>query len=87
MGGLAYDIFYHEPIEVNNNKPKENIREPIDSFQLSYKNTTNKDEFVSGVTDTSPVDGKQHKSNMASALKTAPQPQDRLSDINSSNSS
>ena len=45
-------------MEVDNDKPEENIREPIDSSQLSYKNATNKGKSVSGVTDTSLVDGK-----------------------------
>jgi len=51
-------VSYHKHMEVDNDKPEENIREPIDSSQLSYKNATNKDKSVSGVTDTSLVDGK-----------------------------
>ena len=80
-------VFYYECIEVDNNKPEEDIRKPIDSSQLSYKNATNKGKSVSRVTNTFPTDRKQCESNMALALKTAPQPQGRVSDINSSNSS
>ena len=67
-------VLYHEHIEVNNDKLEEDIREPINSSQLSYKNATNKDKFVSRMTDTSSADGKQHKSNMALALKIVSQP-------------
>jgi len=62
-------ISYYKYIEMDNNKPEEDIREPIDSSQLSYKDTTNKGESVSRVTVTSPADGKQCESNEALALK------------------
>jgi len=67
-------------MEINNNKLEEDIREPIDSSQLSYKDTANKGKSVSGVTVTSPTDGKQYESNKALALKNAPQLQGRISD-------
>ena len=80
-------VFYHEYMEVDNNKPKEDIRELIDSSQLFYKNVTNKGESVSRMTDTSLTNRKQHVSNEALVLKNAPQPQDKVSVINSFNSS
>ena len=74
-------------MEMNNNKPKEDIREPIDNSQLFYKDAMDKGKFVSGMTNTSPIDRKQCVSNIALALKNAPQPWGRVSDINSFNSS
>ena len=65
-------VLYYKHMEVNNNKPKEDIREPIDSSQLSYKDIANKDESVSGVTDIFLADGKQYVSNKALALKNVP---------------
>jgi len=67
-------VLYHEYIEVNNDKLEEDIREPINSSQLSYKNATNKDKSVSRMTDTFSTNRKQHESNMAPALKTVSQP-------------
>jgi len=64
---------YHEHIEVDNNKSEEDIREPIDSSQLSYKNATNKGKSVSEITNTFSTDRKQHESNKALALKNASQ--------------
>ena len=68
-------------MEIDNNKPEEDIREPINSSQLSYKDTANKGESVtvSGMTVTSSADGKQYESNGALVLKNAPQPQGRTS--------
>jgi len=80
-------VLYHEYMKVDNDKSEEDIRELIDSSQLFYKNVTNKGESVSGITDTSLTNGKQHVSNKALVLKNTPQPQDRVSVINSSNSS
>jgi len=80
-------IFYYEYIEVDNNKPEEDIREPIDSSQLSYKDFMNKYKFVSRMADTFSTDRKQHKSNMALALKMAPQLRGKVSNNNSFNSS
>ena len=65
-------VLYYKHIEVDNNKPKEDIREPIDSSQLSYKDIANKGESISEVTDIFLADGKQHVSNKALALKNVP---------------
>jgi len=73
-------ISYYKYIEINNNKLEEDIREPIDSSQLSYKNAAKKGKSISGVTVTSPANGKQYESNEALALKNAPQLQGRMSD-------
>ena len=80
-------ISYHEHMEMKNNRPKDNIREPIDSFQLSCKDNTDKNEPISRVADTSSTDGKQYVSNVASALNMVSQPEGRNSSNNSSNSS
>ena len=74
-------------MEVDNNKPEEDIRKPIDSSQLFYKDVINKCKSVSRITNTFSANGKQYKSNIALALKNVSQPQGRVSDINSSNSS
>ena len=58
-------------MKMDNNKPEEDIRESIDSSQLSYKDAANKSESVSRITITSPADGKQCESNEALALKNA----------------
>ena len=49
-------ILYHEQIEINNNKPEEDIRKPVNSFQLSYKDNMSKDKSVSRVADISSAD-------------------------------
>jgi len=41
-------------MELENNKPEDDIREPIDSSQLSYKDNTDKGESVSRVADNFP---------------------------------
>ena len=80
-------IPYHECMEINNNIPDVDIREPINSSQLSYKDNTEKDESVSKVADTIPLARKQCVSNEAPALKTAPKPGGRGVSNNNSNSS
>jgi len=70
----TFSVPYYECMEMNNNKPKEDIREPIDNSQLFYKDAIDKGKFVSGMTNTSPIDRKQCVSNIALALKNAPQP-------------
>ena len=83
----TFSVLYHECMEVDNNKPEEDIRKPIDSSQLFYKDVINKCKSVSRITNTFSANGKQYKSNIALALKNVSQPQGRVSDINSSNSS
>jgi len=51
----AFLIFYYECIEVDNNKPNNNSREPIDSFQLSYIDNSNRSKPVSRVADNSSI--------------------------------
>ena len=63
---------YYECMELNNNILDVNIRDPINSSQLSYKNNIEKDEFVSKVANTIPSARKQCVSNEAPALQTAP---------------
>jgi len=65
-------ISYYEYMELENDKPEDNIREPIDSSQLSYKDNMDKGEFVSRIANTFPTNRKQYVLNMALALKTAP---------------
>ena len=51
-------IPYHECMKSEKNKPEDNIREPIDSSQLSCKDSMDKGESVNKVADTSPINGK-----------------------------
>jgi len=51
-------IPYHKHMELENNKPENDTREPINSSQLSYKDNTDKDEFVSKMANTSSIDEK-----------------------------
>ena len=57
-------------MELEKNKPENDTREPINSSQLSYKDNTNKDEFVSKMANTSSIDEKLYISNAVLALKT-----------------
>ena len=67
----ASSIPYHEHIEVDNNKPDNNSREPIDSSQLSYVNNSNRGKPVSRMANNFPVDRSQHVSNEALALMSS----------------
>ena len=80
-------IPYHEYMELENNKSEDNIREPINSSQLFYKDNMDKDESISRVANTSSIYGKQHISNMALALKIVCHPGGKDSSNNSLNSS
>ena len=67
-------IPYHEKMEINNDLPDEKFTEPVDSFQLSYKNNSREDILVSEVTDNSSTRNQQCASNKALALKNMPKP-------------
>ena len=54
-------------MEVDNNKPDDNSREPIDSSQLSYVNNSNRGKPISRMANNFPVDRSQHVSNEALA--------------------
>jgi len=56
VSSSASSIFYHEHIEVDNKKPDNNSREPINSSQLFYANNSNRGKPVSRVADNSPID-------------------------------
>ena len=62
-------IPYHKHMELEKNKPENDTREPINSSQLSYKDNTNKDEFVSKMANTSSIDEKLYISNVVLAPK------------------
>ena len=47
----ASSISYHERMEIKNNLPNEDIVDPIDSSQLSYKNNNDMGDSVGQVTD------------------------------------
>ena len=76
---------YYKHIELENNKPEDDIREPIDSSQLFYKDNMDKSESISKMADTFPTDRKQCISNVAPAPKMAPQLGSRDISKNSSN--
>jgi len=74
-------------MEIDNNKPEEDIREPADSSQLSDEDDTSKGRSVSRVADISPADRTQRVSNEASALNNALQTRGKTNDNNRSNGS
>jgi len=57
-------------MELENNKLENDTRKPINSFQLFYKDNTDKGKFVNKMTNTSSIDKKQHISNVVLVLKT-----------------
>jgi len=63
-------IPYHKRMVINNNIPDEEFKEPIDSFQLSYKDNSQERNHVSMATDLVPSQGPQCVSNEALALNT-----------------
>jgi len=80
-------ISYYKHIKIDNNKPEEDIRELVNSSQLSYKDDTSKDKSVSYPTDISPTDRTQCVSNEALALNNTSQTQGKTNNNNRSNSS
>jgi len=48
---------YHEKMERNNNLPDEDVRDPVDSSQLSYEGNVEVGESVSTATDNHPQRG------------------------------
>jgi len=62
-------------MEINNNLPDKEFRNPIDSSQLSYKGDNEEGNPVSEATDNSPMRNPQHVRNEAPALKNTPKPQ------------
>jgi len=80
-------ISHYEHIKIDNNKPEEDIRELVNSSQLSYKDDTSKDKSVSYPTDISPTDRTQCVSNETLALNNASQTQGKTNNNNRSNSS
>ena len=79
-------ILYYESMEVNNNKPDNNSREPIDNFQLFYMDNANRGKPVSIVADNSSVDRSQCVSNKAPALISSSLTQGQVDNNNRSNS-
>ena len=72
VSSSASSIPYHKYMEVDNNKPNNNSRKPINSSQLSYMNNLNRDKPVSKMADNSPVDRSQYVSNKTLALISSP---------------
>ena len=83
----TFSILYYEQIEINNNKSEEDIKKPVDSSQLSYKNDTNKGKSISRVADISSADRTQCVSNETLALNNASQTQGKTNNNNRFNSS
>jgi len=61
-------------MEINNDLPEVESREPIDSSQLSYEGNAETGHSVSVVTDKPPPKEGQCVQNEALALKTTPKP-------------
>jgi len=53
ISSTTSSIPYHEKMEINNDLPDEKFTEPVDSFQLSYKNNSREGIPVSEVTNNS----------------------------------
>jgi len=53
ISSTTSSIPYHEKMEINNDLPDEKFTEPVNSFQLSYKNNSREGITVSEMTDNS----------------------------------
>ena len=67
-------IPYYERIVINNNFPNEDFKKPINSSQLSYKDDSQKRDYVSKMTDLVLSRGPQHVSNEVPTLNTSNAP-------------
>jgi len=65
----AFSVPYHKRIETNNDLPDKKVRNPIDSFQLSYKDKNKADNSVRKATNKDSTRNQQHVQNKALALK------------------
>ena len=82
----TFSISYHEHIDIDNNKLDNDNREPIDSFQLSYVDNSNKDKPISRMADNSPTNRIQYVSNEVPALMSSFPTQGHDNNSNGSNS-
>ena len=80
-------IPYYERMEINNNLPDEDLRDPIDSSQLSYKDDVGEGNSVRKAADNGPTKDSQRVQNEASALKNTPKPRGEGASLNSTNMS
>jgi len=68
VSSSAFSIPYHECMKVDNNKPDDDSREPINSSQLSYADNLNRGKPISRMADNSPINRSQHVFNETLAL-------------------
>ena len=78
---IASSVTYHQRMETNNGLPDEEVREPIDSSQLLYKEKNDTGNSVRKTTDTGPTRSQQHVQNEAPALKNTATTQGKSSTI------
>ena len=69
ISSTTSSILYYKKMEINNNLPDKKFTEPVDSFQLPYKNNSEEDIPISEATDNSSNRNQQYASNKALALK------------------
>jgi len=80
-------IPYHKRMKINNNLPNKELRDPIDSFQLSYKGNNKEENLVNETTNNSLIRNPQCVQNKAPALKNTPKPQGKGTSVNNTNRS
>ena len=68
----ASSILYYERIKTNNDLPDEEIRNPIDSWKLSYKDEDKASNSVRKMTDKDSTKNQQCVQNKAPAIKNIP---------------
>jgi len=71
VSSKASTISYYERIEIQNDFPDEEFREPIDNSQLSYYDKSQESRCVNMVTDPVFPQGPQHVSNKVPALNSS----------------
>jgi len=73
----AFSIPYYKRMETNNNLPNEEIRNPINSSQLLYKDKDKAGNSVRKATDKDPTRNQQCVQNKALILKNTPITQEK----------
>ena len=74
-------------MEINNNLPDKDLIDPINSFQLSYKDDVREGNLVRKAANNNPTKDLQHVQNKALALKNTPKSQDKSTFLNSTSTS
>ena len=78
---------YHKRMEINNDLPDKDFRDPANSSQLSYKDGNEEGNSVRKAADNGPTRNLQCVPNEAPALKNTPKPQGKGTSLNNTNMS